>query len=485
MLCRCRAPLLPRPSLKKIARRWEAEWWRLVSAGGSSGGEECGGRRWTSCCSAKPMRRGVAPECRPPAETRTRTRPHSRNSLRVLQCQMSPTVALPAVNMVARSKENHQLSQRLTADTRKQSLTQLRKAAKPVVAQSRGEARRSSWPAAGMLVAQPAKAAAGSSLSNLSGSASSVTDTSPAPPQLEKPALAYGNICFDMAGQMHDIAALRERRNAAVTKGMIFMHRFFKKNNFAALHEIGDDAPSIFFECWYTSANSTIRMHAKEIFKQLYPIFETRLLQLTSGSPSPTPQPAAGGPPRRRRKSSVRLAAVPVAAVVRLRAKATQDAEAAPHATRAALEAATHAVDVAAVAEEAEEEAAPAPAKTTDAAAAAAAAAAEGDQAGGGVAWGGSSLQEAQDAGPAAVRRRNQACPPVVGGAASSGGVGGAAEGGDPEGGGGSAHAPPAARAATAAAAERPDRDDFFAFMFLARCKHEMGEDDEVRRSGT
>jgi len=26
----------------------------------------------------------------------------------------------------------------------------------------------------------------------------------------------------------------------------------------------------------------------------------------------------------------------------------------------------------------------------------------------------------------------------------------------------------------------RPDREDFFAFMFLARCKHEMGEDDEV-----
>ena len=33
---------------------------------------------------------------------------------------------------------------------------------------------------------------------------------------------------------------------------------------------------------------------------------------------------------------------------------------------------------------------------------------------------------------------------------------------------------------AARAAAERPDRDDFFAFMFLARCKHEMGEDDEV-----
>jgi hypothetical protein len=41
----------------------------------------------------------------------------------------------------------------------------------------------------------------------------------------EKPALKYGNIGFDMAGQMHDLAELRERRNAAVTKGMIFMHK--------------------------------------------------------------------------------------------------------------------------------------------------------------------------------------------------------------------------------------------------------------------
>ena len=112
------------------------------------------------------------------------------------------------------------------------------------------------------------------------------TDATTAAPE----PLAYGNIAFDMAGNKHDIAALRERRNAAVTKGMNFMHKFFKararspappaqrqrhsprsgpqKNNFAALHEIGDDAPSIFFECWYTSANSSIRMHAKEICKQ-------------------------------------------------------------------------------------------------------------------------------------------------------------------------------------------------------------------------
>jgi len=449
-------------------------------------------------------------------------------------------------NLTARSKEN-QLSRRPTADTRKQSLTRLRKAAAPVLEQSRDKAlaRRSSaaavpaagprrGSAAGMLV-KTDRPLAGSSLSNQSGqseSGSTADVTSSQAPERtlankwrvaatavavtvpEKPALKYGNIAFDMAGQMHDIAALRERRNAAVTKGMIFMHTFFKKNDYAALHEIGDDAPSIFFECWYTSANSTIRMHAKEIFKQLYPIFETRLLQLSSGpdcSPPPTPQLAAAvvpAPPRRRRKSSVGLAAVPVAAIARLRVKAKRDAEATPQAAKAAPEAATHAAAMVVAAA-----VATVPAETTDAAVAAAAtvvsslneaqdagpaavrlaaaaalrlkaaAGAEGGEAEGGESEGGSSLQEAQDAGPAAVRRgRYQARAPGTGGAASSSGV---AEGGDAEGGGGNAYMPPAARAAAAAAAERPDREDFFAFMFLARCKHEMGEDDEASsRSG-
>ena len=432
-------------------------------------------------------------------------------------------------NLTARSKEN-QLSRRPTADTRKQSLTRLRKAAAPVLEQSRDKAlaRRSS--AAAVPAAGPRRGSAAGMLVKTDRPLADVT-SSQAPERTlankwrvaatavavtvpEKPALKYGNIAFDMAGQMHDIAALRERRNAAVTKGMIFMHKFFKKNDYAALHEIGDDAPSIFFECWYTSANSTIRMHAKEIFKQLYPIFETRLLQLSSGpdcSPPPTPQLAAAvvpAPPRRRRKSSVGLAAVPVAAIARLRVKAKRDAEATPQAAKAAPEAATHAAAMVVAAA-----VATVPAETTDAAVAAAAtvvsslneaqdagpaavrlaaaaalrlkaaAGAEGGEAEGGESEGGSSLQEAQDAGPAAVRRgRYQARAPGTGGAASSSGV---AEGGDAEGGGGNAYMPPAARAAAAAAAERPDREDFFAFMFLARCKHEMGEDDEASsRSG-
>ena len=120
-------------------------------------------------------------------------------------------------------------------------------------------ARRGS--AAGMLVAQPAKTdrpLAGSSLSNQSGQSEGGSTADATPSQTpdrtpaskwrvavtavaatvpEKPALKYGNIAFDMAGQMHDIAALRERRNGAVTKGMIYMHKFLKKNDYAALHE--------------------------------------------------------------------------------------------------------------------------------------------------------------------------------------------------------------------------------------------------------
>ena len=202
--------------------------------------------------------------------------PASKSSQPAKQ-DLTTTVALN--NLTARSKEN-QLSRRPTADTKKQSLTRLRKAAAPVLEQSRDKAlaRRSSaaaissaaamstarrGSAAGMLVAQPAKTdrpLAGSSLSNQSGQSESgstadVASSSETPDRTtlaskwrivakvvvptvtEKPALKYGNIAFDMAGAMHDIAALRERRNGAVTKGMIYMHKFLKKNDYAALHE--------------------------------------------------------------------------------------------------------------------------------------------------------------------------------------------------------------------------------------------------------
>ena len=192
--------------------------------------------------------------------------PPASKSSQLAKQDLATTVRLN--NLTARSKEN-QL--KTTADTRKQSLTRLRKAAAPVLEQSRDKAlaRRSSaaamptarrGSAAGMLVAQPAKTdrpLAGSSLSNQSGQSESGSTANAAsssetpdrtskwrvvakvvvPTVTEKPALKYGNIAFDMAGQMHDIAALRERRNGAVTKGMIYMHKFLKKNDYAALHE--------------------------------------------------------------------------------------------------------------------------------------------------------------------------------------------------------------------------------------------------------
>ena len=89
----------------------------------------------------------------------------------------------------------------------------------------------------------------------------------------------YGQTAKDLAGREHDLTELRERRNTAITKGLRKMHKFFKKDNYAPLHEIGDDAPSIFFECWYTSANSAIRMESKAICKQLLPKYEARLLE--------------------------------------------------------------------------------------------------------------------------------------------------------------------------------------------------------------
>ena len=39
----------------------------------------------------------------------------------------------------------------------------------------------------------------------------------------------YGQSAWDMGGREHDLAELRERRNAAVTKGLRKMFKFFKK----------------------------------------------------------------------------------------------------------------------------------------------------------------------------------------------------------------------------------------------------------------
>jgi hypothetical protein len=48
-------------------------------------------------------------------------------------------------------------------------------------------------------------------------------------------------------------------------QGMTYMHKFLSKNKYKPLYEIGDDAPSIFFEIWYTCGHSSIRARAKAI----------------------------------------------------------------------------------------------------------------------------------------------------------------------------------------------------------------------------
>ena len=101
------------------------------------------------------------------------------------------------------------------------------------------------------------------------------------------PAKKYGQSAYDMSGQEHDLNELRERRNAAVTKGLRKMYKFFKQKDFAPLYDIGDDAPSIFFECWYTSANSAIRMESKAMCKKLLPKYEARLLEECGYEPPP------------------------------------------------------------------------------------------------------------------------------------------------------------------------------------------------------
>ncbi|KAK3238501.1 hypothetical protein CYMTET_51491 [Cymbomonas tetramitiformis] len=75
--------------------------------------------------------------------------------------------------------------------------------------------------------------------------------------------------CRDMCGRRHNLEELREQRFKAVMKGMSWMRKFLQKDKYAALHDIGDDAPSIFFEVWYTSADSRIRVRARGIAVEL------------------------------------------------------------------------------------------------------------------------------------------------------------------------------------------------------------------------
>jgi hypothetical protein len=104
------------------------------------------------------------------------------------------------------------------------------------------------------------------------------TTASAADDTLCKPIIAIdpSQFCKDLKGRRHQLTKLRARRYDAVMSGMTFMRKFLQKNNYSALHSIGDDAPSIFFEIWYTSADSRIRLRAKSIMMELMNVYERK-----------------------------------------------------------------------------------------------------------------------------------------------------------------------------------------------------------------
>ena len=114
------------------------------------------------------------------------------------------------------------------------------------------------------------------------------------------PPKKYGQLARDMHGREHDLVELREQRYKAVVKGLKHMYKFFKRDRYAALYELGDDAPSIFFECWYTSANSSIRMMSKDMCKKLMPAYEAWLLKGCGYVPPPPPAGYLPPPPKSR-----------------------------------------------------------------------------------------------------------------------------------------------------------------------------------------
>merc|ERR1712216_676309 len=91
--------------------------------------------------------------------------------------------------------------------------------------------------------------------------------------------MSKGTHCRDIFGKLHDIKELRDRRHQAVLKGMRFMHRFLLKDKAHALMEVGDDAATLFFEIWYTSANTQIRCVAKSIARDILNKYEKVLVK--------------------------------------------------------------------------------------------------------------------------------------------------------------------------------------------------------------
>ena len=116
------------------------------------------------------------------------------------------------------------------------------------------------------------------SMSDLTSADSTAkSDETPAPGHIQA-ALKMSYKCKDMAGRSHDVKELRKKRMKAVNKGIKYMHKFLRKKKYKNLLEIGDDAPSIFFEMWYTSADSRVRTTCRSIAIELLEVLERRIL---------------------------------------------------------------------------------------------------------------------------------------------------------------------------------------------------------------
>ena len=74
-------------------------------------------------------------------------------------------------------------------------------------------------------------------------------------------------LCKDLKGKKWDVSELRQARLRSLEKGRTWIYKYLAKDNFAALYEIGDDAPNIFFEIWYTTSHSRLRAIAKGMAK--------------------------------------------------------------------------------------------------------------------------------------------------------------------------------------------------------------------------
>merc|ERR1712166_1603216 len=123
--------------------------------------------------------------------------------------------------------------------------------------------------------------------------ASNVTAPMPTLPQITAPGLKtaaavvaasqkmkdYSNKCRDMRGKSYDLKKLRAKKQKAIMKGMKFMTEFLRKDKYAALYKVGDDAACIFFEIWYTSQDQNIMCIAKGIAKEMLRVYERKLLR--------------------------------------------------------------------------------------------------------------------------------------------------------------------------------------------------------------